>query len=53
MKESAEDADELAEPEELATDAIAELENAVSELNAILLLLEGNGAARELAGAGK
>ena len=38
--ESLEDADELPEPEELATDAIAELEGAVGELNALLALLE-------------
>jgi type I restriction enzyme M protein len=47
--ESLEDADELPEPEELATDAIAELEGAVEELNAVLALLEngtGNGSAR-------
>ncbi|GDX41271.1 DNA methyltransferase [Armatimonadota bacterium] len=41
--ESLDDADSLPEPEELATDAIAELESAVDELNAILRLLE-NGA---------
>jgi type I restriction enzyme M protein len=39
--ESLEDADELPEPEELATDAIAELESAVEELNRVLKLLEG------------
>jgi type I restriction enzyme M protein len=42
-----EDADELPPPEELATDAISELEGAVEELNAVLVLLEngnGNGA---------
>ncbi len=39
--ESLEDADELPEPEELATDAIAELEGAVEELNAVLKFLEG------------
>jgi len=39
-EESLEDADELPEPEELATDAIAELEGAVEELNAVLALLE-------------
>jgi len=39
--ESLEDADELPEPEELATDAIAELESAVEELNAVMKLLEG------------
>jgi type I restriction enzyme M protein len=38
--ESLEDADNLPEPEELATDAIGELEAAVEELNAILALLE-------------
>ena len=42
-EESLEDADDLPEPEELATDAIAELEGAVEELNAVLALLE-NGA---------
>jgi type I restriction enzyme M protein len=42
--ESLDDADELPEPEELATDAIAELKAAVGELNNILSLLEdGNG----------
>ena len=42
--DSLEDADELPPPEELATDAISELENAVEELNAVLALLEnGNG----------
>lgn len=40
--ESLEDADELPEPEELATDAIAELEGAVGELNAMLALLAGD-----------
>ena len=44
--ESLDDADELPEPEELASDAIAELESAVAELNAIIGLLEnGNGTA--------
>jgi type I restriction enzyme M protein len=45
--DSLDDADNLPEPEELATDAIAELESAVEELNAIIVLLEngnGNGA---------
>jgi type I restriction enzyme M protein len=42
-EESLEDADDLPEPEELATDAIAELQEAVEELNAVLGLLE-NGA---------
>jgi len=42
--ESLEDADDLPEPEELATDAIGELEEAVGELNGVLTLLEsGNG----------
>ncbi|MCL5005141.1 MAG: type I restriction-modification system subunit M [Acidobacteria bacterium] len=42
--ESLDDADELPEPEELATDAIEELEAAVGDLNNVLLLLEtGNG----------
>ena len=44
--ESLDDADELPEPEELATDAIAELEGAVDELNGILALLE-NGASSD------
>jgi type I restriction enzyme M protein len=39
-EESLEDADDLPEPEELAADAIAELEGAVEELNAVLALLE-------------
>jgi type I restriction enzyme M protein len=39
-EESLEDADDLPEPEELATDAIAELEGAVEELNQVLKLLE-------------
>ena len=39
--DDAEDAADLPEPEELATDAIGELEGAVEELNAILALLEG------------
>lgn len=42
-EESLDDGDELPEPEELATDAIAELEIAVEELNAVLSMLE-NGA---------
>jgi type I restriction enzyme M protein len=32
--------DDLPEPDELATDAIAELEAAVEELNAVLVALE-------------
>jgi len=43
--DSIEDADELPEPEELATDAIAELEGAVEELNAVLELFEHTGRA--------
>jgi type I restriction enzyme M protein len=39
-EESVEDADDLPEPEELATDAIAELEGAVEELTAVLTLHE-------------
>ncbi len=43
-EESLEDPDDLPEPEELATDAISELEAAVEELNKVLVLLEnGNG----------
>ena len=38
--ESLDDGDALPEPEELATDAISELEAAVAELNAVLRLLE-------------
>jgi len=42
--ESLEDASDLPEPEELATDAISELTAAVSDLNAIVAMLEnGNG----------
>jgi len=44
-EESLEDSDDLPEPAELATDAISELENAVAELEQVLVLLEnGNGA---------
>jgi len=38
--DSQDDGDEVLEPEELATDAIAELESAVQQLNALLGLLE-------------
>lgn len=38
--DSLEDADDLPEPEELATDAIGELQAAVEDLNAVLTLLE-------------
>jgi len=42
--ETLEDTDDLPEPEELATEAISELEEAVAELNQVLRLLEnGNG----------
>jgi type I restriction enzyme M protein len=40
--ESLDDGDELLYPEDLAQDAIAELEGAVGELNEILRLLEGD-----------
>jgi len=40
--ESLNDMDELPEPEELATEAIAELQNAVEELNTVLSLLENS-----------
>ncbi len=39
-EESLEDSGELPEPEELATDAIGELEAAVAELNSVLAILE-------------
>ena len=41
--DSLEDADELPPPEELATDAIGELEGAVEELKTALALLENGG----------
>ena len=41
--EFVEDADDLPEPEELATDAIAELEGAAEELTAVLTLVENGG----------
>lgn len=47
--ESHDDGDELPEPEELATDAIAELESAVEELNAVLSLLENGSGTNEVA----
>lgn len=40
--ESLDDTNELPDPEELATDAIAELEGALEELNTILIMLENN-----------
>jgi type I restriction enzyme M protein len=42
--ESLDDGEELTEPEELAADAIAELESAVEELNVVLSLLENTNA---------
>jgi type I restriction enzyme M protein len=43
-EDSLEDADDLPEPEELVTDAIAELQGAVDGLNKVLVMLEnGNG----------
>jgi type I restriction enzyme M protein len=39
-EESADDADELPEPEDLAAEAAAELEAAIKELREALLLLE-------------
>jgi type I restriction enzyme M protein len=50
-EESLEDSDELPEPEELATDAIEELEEAVSELNQVLRLLENGGRSDSAPGA--
>jgi type I restriction enzyme M protein len=41
-EESLEDTVELPEPEELGTDAIAQLEGAVEEPNAVLALLEND-----------
>jgi type I restriction enzyme M protein len=38
--ESLDDMDELPEPEELASDAISELETAVEELSTIMKMLE-------------
>ena len=42
--ESLDDGEELLEPEELAADAIAELEAAVEELNSVIALLENSNA---------
>jgi type I restriction enzyme M protein len=47
-EESLDDADELPAPEELATDAISELEEAVAELNKVVSLLEAGNEAKEL-----
>jgi type I restriction enzyme M protein len=41
--ESLDDGDDLPEPEELVADAIGQLEGAVTELNAVLKLLEQRG----------
>ncbi|WP_437721166.1 N-6 DNA methylase [Sorangium sp. So ce861] len=46
-EESPDDAGELPEPEELATDAILELEEAVAALGRVLALLEGGAKAAE------
>src|SRR5580658_468485 len=46
--DSLDDSDDALEPEELATDAIAELQFAIDELNKVLSLLE-NGAASDVA----
>jgi type I restriction enzyme M protein len=51
--ESLDDADELPEPEELATDAIAELEGAAEELSAILSILENGERAEAEAAVGE
>ena len=40
--ESLDDGDGLAEPEELATDAISELQAAVEELNSVIALLDNS-----------
>jgi type I restriction enzyme M protein len=40
LKDESLDDDDIAEPEELATDAIAELEFAVAELSTVILMLE-------------
>jgi type I restriction enzyme M protein len=56
-EESLDEFDPDIEPQELATDAIAELEAAVEELNQIVVMLEpngnGNGKTAETAAAGK
>jgi type I restriction enzyme M protein len=39
-EDSLDDADDLPEPEELATDALAELHGAVEELDQVLAMLE-------------
>lgn len=47
--ESLNDGDDLPEPEELATDAISELQSAVEELTQVITLLENGNGARPLA----
>lgn len=42
-EESLEDADDLPEPDELAAEAVAELQGAVGELNKVLAMLENGG----------
>jgi type I restriction enzyme M protein len=48
-EESLDDGDELPEPDELTTDAIEELEEAVGELNAVLRLLENGSGGKKAA----
>ncbi len=50
--DSLDDADDLPEPEELATDAMADLQAAVEELNQVLALLEGTNGAEPPASSG-
>ena len=51
--ESMNDTNELPEPEELAADAIAELEMAVEELSVILMMLENNNVTEEISSEGQ
>jgi type I restriction enzyme M protein len=53
LKDDSLDGDELPEPEELAADAIAELEGAVDELASIIDLLAGDLVPRKLRAVGK
>ncbi len=48
-EDSLEDADDLPAPEELATDAISELEEAVAELNRVLAMLEAAASSKSAA----
>jgi type I restriction enzyme M protein len=48
-EESVDDADDLPEPEELVTEAVEQLQEAVTELNTILRLLEGANGAKDAA----